>query len=410
MRLKSFGSAALVAGLGLSLAACGSSKSSTAPASSGSTGSTAAASDTVTAINSLTGVGTSVILDPGTAKALSGLGVSLAPFGTATFDSSTSTITFPITSGYAEIHSDHNVKPGYVLGSIQHDGSGMTLSAGGTSLTIQNFVVDPGNSMLYGTVGGKPDIPIAVLNGADLKVSMQGSNVVLDGTKVELTSTAAQAIDATFHTSAVTPGLVLGTVHLVASGTATTYTDATTDISRLSGVNTNVALNPSTVQALTGLGVKLGTFGTASLDASTSTVSFPITGGFAAIHSDQNYKPGYIAGSIIHQGSGITLTAGGTTVTLTDFVVDPGDSILTGTVGGEPGQPGTMVNVPLLFLDGSNVKVSMANGDVVLDGTVAKLTETAANALNAAFHTTALKAGIPLGTVHLVAAGPVSKG
>jgi hypothetical protein len=59
---------------------------------------TTVATDTVTAIPNLTGVGTSVKLDAGTAAALKSLGVSVAPAGTATFDASTSTVTFPITS------------------------------------------------------------------------------------------------------------------------------------------------------------------------------------------------------------------------------------------------------------------------------------------------------------------------
>ena len=402
MRLKRYASVALVAGLGLTAAACGSSSSSSSPTTAaGSGASTPAATDTVTAINSLTGVGTSVTLNPSTAKALTSLGLSLAPAGTATFDSATSTVTFPITSGYAEIHSNHSFSPGWILGSIQHDGSGLTIAGGGKSVTLSNFVVDPGNSMLYATVGGKPDVPLLYLNGANVKVSMSGSNVVLDGTVAELTNTAATALDQTFGTTAVKAGLPLGTVHLVASGTATTYTDKTTDISRLGGQSTNVALDASTVKALTGLGVKLGTYGTATLSG--TTVSFPITGGFAAIHSDTSYKPGYIVGSVIHQGSGITLSAGGKTVTLSDFVVDPGDSILTGTVNGK-------IGVPLLFLNGANVKVTPTSTGVNLDGTVAELTSTAASALNQAFGTTALTAGIPLGVVHLVATASTVKG
>jgi hypothetical protein len=400
MHLKRYASVALLAGLGVTAAACGSSgSSSSATTAAGSSSATStAATDTVTAINALTGVGTSVKLDAGTAKALTGLGLTLAPAGSATFDSATSTVTFPITSGYAEIHSDKNHKPGYVLGSVQHDGSGLTISGGGKSIVLSNFVVDPGNSVLYGTVGGKPDIPLLSLDGTSLSVSMSGSDVVLDGTVAKLTQTAASALDQTFGTTAVTAGLPLGTVHLVARGQANTYTDKTTDVTRLSGVATSVALDAGTAKALTGLGVTLAPYGTATFDNATSTVAFPITGGFAAIHSDASYKPGYIAGSIIHQGSGLTLTAGGKTVTLSDFVVDPGDSVLTGTVNGKPG-------IPLLLLDGSAVTVSMSGSNVVLDGTVAKLTQTAATALDQAFGTTALTAGITLGTVHLVASG-----
>ena len=63
-------------------------------------------------------------------------------------------------------------------------------------------------------------------------------------------------------------------------------------------------------------------------------------------------------------------------------------------------------DVPLLSLDGTNVKISKdPAGDVVLDGTVAKLTATAASALDQTFGTTAFTPGVALGTVHLVASG-----
>lgn len=108
---------ALVGILALPGAACGSDNddNDTASTSQGSSGSQTA-SDTVTAIPALTGVGTSVILDAGTAGALKGLGVAIAPSGSATFEAAISTITFPITSGYVEIHSDPSFKPGYIVG------------------------------------------------------------------------------------------------------------------------------------------------------------------------------------------------------------------------------------------------------------------------------------------------------
>ncbi|MDQ6617477.1 MAG: hypothetical protein M3083_22705 [Actinomycetota bacterium] len=324
------------------------------------------------------------------------LGVSVAPAGTATFDASTSTVTFPITSGYAEIHTDHSAKPGYIVGSIQHDGSGLTLTAGATKVTLSNFVVDPGNSILYGTVGASTKVPLLDLDGTNVKVSMQGGNVVLDGTVAKLTQTAATALDNAFKTTAVKAGLPLGTVHLVAKGTATTSTDKVTEVARLTGQSTSVALDAGTAKALTSLGVAVAPNGTATFDSSTSTVSFPITGGAAVIHSDLGYKPGYIAGVVIHQASGLTFSKGSVKVALTDFVVDPGNSVLTGTVGGQ-------IGVPLLDLDGTNVKVSTPNSTVTLDGTVAKLTATAAGALNKAFSTTAFTPGLALGTVHLVA-------
>ncbi len=393
---------ALVGTLAIAGAACSSSSTKAAAPTQSTTASATASSQMVTVLPALSGVSTSVKVDAGTAGALTSLGVQLGVSGSATFDTSTSTATFPITSGYAEIYNDHGHQPGWIQGSIQHDGSGLTLTAGTTVVGLSNFVVDPGNSVLYGTVGGKPGVPLLTLDGTAVMVSKDSSgDVVLDGTVAKLTDTAASALNAAFKTDAVKAGLPLGVVHLVAKGTPVTYdagTDKVTTVSRLSGVSTAVTLDSGTAGALQQLGVAAAPVGSATFDASTSTVTFPITGGFAAIHSDLGFKPGYIEGSILHQGSGLSFTKGSTTVTATDFVVDPGDSILTATVGGKPG-------IPLLDLDGINVKVGMQGGNVTLDGTVAKLTETAATALNGAFATTAFKAGLPLGTVHLVLAG-----
>jgi len=389
---------ALVGVLALTGAACGSDKKdSSSPGGSGSQ--TKQPADTVTAIPSLSGVGTSVILDAGTAGALKSLGVAIAPSGKATFEASTSTITFPITSGYAEIHSDPNTKPGNILGSIVHQDSGFTLTAGKTKVELSDFIVDPGNSMLYGSVGGKPGVPLLSLDGTNVKVSMEAGNVVLFGTVAKLTDTAATALNGAFKTDAIKPGTPLGVVRLVAKGTANTYDatgDKTAEINRLNGKQTAVTLDSGTAAALKSLGVAIAPSGTAKLDAATSTVSFPITGGFAAIHTDKGYQPGYIVGNVIHQGSGLKFSKGSKSITVSDFVVDPGASTLSATAGGKAG-------VPLLSLDGTAVQVSQEGSDVVLQGTVAKLTATGASALNSTFGVNAFKEGIPLGVVRLTA-------
>lgn len=394
---------ALVGGLALAAGACGSTSSS--GNSTATTAPAAAAADMVTAIPNLTGVGTTVTLDAGTAAALTSLHVAVAPFGTATAAKTAAgatAVTFPITSGYAEIHSDTNYKPGNILGSIQHYGSGLTFSAGGKTLTVSDFVVDPGNSMLYGTVGTTPDVPLLTLDGTAVKVSMSNGDVVLDGTVAKLTQTAATALDTTFGTTAVKAGLPLGTVHLVADAAgATKYseaTDKTTDITRLSGKSTSVTLAPTTLAALKSLGVAAAPTGTGTFDAATGTVGFPITGGMAVIHSDHSYQPGYIAGVLIHQGSGLTFSKGDKSLALTDFVVDPGNSTLTATVGGK-------VGVEIATLNGAPVQVSMVDGTVHLDGTIVNLTQGAATALDTTFGTTAVKAGLELGIAHIIAAG-----
>ena len=359
-----------------------------------------AAPDSVTAIPSLSGVGTSVAIDPGTAAALTSLGVALAPSGTATFEAATSTITFPITSGYAEIHSNQAVKPGYILGSVNHQDSGFTLSAGTVNVELSDFVVDPGNSVLYGTVGDRPGVPLLSLDGAKVKVSMESGNVVLQGTVAKLTDTAASALNTAFNTSAIKAGTPLGVVRLVAKGTAITYDanlDETAQINRLAGRQTAVKLDAGTASALQSLGVIVAPIGSAKFDSATSSVSFPITGGFAVIHTDKRYRPGYIAGNIIHEASGLRFSNGSQSIDVTDFVVDPGASTLTASAGGKAG-------IPLLSLDGTSVEVSRTGSDVVLQGTVAKLTATGASALNSTFGVTAFKEGLPLGVVTLTAA------
>jgi len=393
--------AALVGALALTGVACGDSDSS------GRNGSGAAerteSGDKVTALPSLTGTGTSVKIDAGTAEALKSLGVALAPLGTATFEASSSTITFPITSGYVEIHSDPSVKPGYIQGSIAHQDSGFSLSAGSTKVDLTDFVVDPGNSMLYGTVGGAPEVPLLFLDGSNVEVGSDGAgNVVLEGTVAKLTDTAANALNEAFNVTALKAGIPLGSVRLVAKGSPSTYdavADKTARVSRLDGKATNVTLDSGTAKALETLGVAVAPTGSATFDSATSTVSFPITGGYVAIHSDLGYKPGYIVGTVNHQASGLRFSKGDKSIEVTDFVVDPGNSVLTASSGGKSG-------IPLLSLDGTAVKVSTEGSDVVLQGTIAKLTAPGAAALNATFDVSDFKAGLPLGVVRLVASGP----
>lgn len=354
--------------------------------------------DTVTTIPALTGIGTTLTLNASTAAALTSLGVKVAPAGSATV--SGTAVNFPITSGYVEIHSDKHHQPGYIEGSIEHYGSGLTLTAGTTTVTISDFVVDPGNSSLYASVNGVPDkAPLLQLDGRKVSVSKDGSgDVVLNGTVANLTTGAATALNSAFGTQAIKGGTPLGTVHLVAKGQANTYSGKVSEISRLSG-STSLDLNPTTAAALTSLGVTPGVTGTAT--ATGSTVSFPITGGNAIIHANKHYAPGFVDGVVLHQGSGLTLTKGSTTVKLSNFTIDPGNSILFGDVNGTV----PAANVPLLQLDGRPLQISVSGGQVHLDGTIANLTPTAATALNKAFGVTAFTAGMPLGTAHITVSG-----
>lgn len=80
---------------------------------------------------------------------------------------------------------------------------------------------------------------------------------------------------------------------------------------------------------LAALGLTPGVLGTASIvSGSPLTVAFPITGGSLS---------GSLAGFILHEGSGVSLTAGSNTLALTNFIIDTvgqrilGDAALNGT-------------------------------------------------------------------------------
>jgi hypothetical protein len=62
----------------------------------------------------------------------------------------------------------------------------------------------------------------------------------------------------------------------------------------------------------------------------------PIAGGIVTYYEPGSVSP-FVQGTTAHAGSGLSLAGGGKTVELTDFVVDPGKSVLTGkvTVDGE---------------------------------------------------------------------------
>ena len=166
-------------------------------------------------------------------------------------------------------------------------------------------------------------------------------------------------------------------------------------IDQLTGQNTAVALDKGFVDALTSLKVTPAPVGTAKITKEGSAV-FPITGGNVTYYEPGSISP-YVQGKIDHQGSGLSLTAGGTKVDLEDFVVDPGTSTLTGKVSVNGKE--AAASAPLFFLDGRTLKPleSKDNGTAVLEGTTVKLKQEAADLLNKTFKIDALKAGLVIG-------------
>lgn len=117
-----------------------------------------------------------------------------------------------------------------------------------------------------------------------------------------------------------------------------------------------------------------------------------------------DYRP-YVQGEIDHDGSGISLTGGGKTVELSDFVIDPGsNSKLTGTVKVDGKEVGTDVNI--FRLDGTtlNPLTKDADGNAVLEGTTVYISQDAAKLLNDTFGTDAVTGDLKVGIAKITAA------
>jgi hypothetical protein len=162
------------------------------------------------------------------------------------------------------------------------------------------------------------------------------------------------------------------------------------------GGSTAVALDADFVAALGALGLTPATVGDATL--ADGSVSFPITGGTVTVFDKSSgYRP-YVQGTLLHQNSGLSLTAGGTTVELTNFTVDPGTPArLFGDVAVNGQQ--AAASAPLFDLNGSTLNpISMdAEGNAVLQGTTVELSPEAAELLNSTFGTDALTGGLVIG-------------
>lgn len=175
---------------------------------------------------------------------------------------------------------------------------------------------------------------------------------------------------------------------------------ATAVVPAIPGGSTAVALDPGFTAALQQLQLTPGTIGSATL--ANGSVSFPITGGTVTLYDKSSgYRP-FVQGVIFHEGSGLSLTGGGKTVQLTNFVIDPGDPArLFGDVMVD-GKLAAM-NAPLFDLNGSPLKpITMdANGAAVLTGTQVLVSPEAAALLNSTFGTTAVKGGLLVGIATL---------
>lgn len=170
----------------------------------------------VASLPTLAGVDTKVTLDAGFIAALGSLKLTPGVVGSATL-SDAGVLSFPITGGNVKYFDPTQKYRPYVQGSIDHAGSGISLSSGDTTVELTDFRIDPGSSQLFGTVtanGTKvgDDLYIFTLDGSTLKPLAKDAdgNAVLEGTTVRISPDAAALLNDAFKTTAVTDQLVVG--------------------------------------------------------------------------------------------------------------------------------------------------------------------------------------------------------
>jgi hypothetical protein len=309
----------------------------------------------------LDGGTTTLRLDASAARALSSLGVAVAPVSPSRARSTG--ITFPITGGA--------VRATDARGRITHDG-GLRLRAGGTTVALRDFTiaVRADHSTISAAVGDDRVSPFLV-DLSDAELARTDGGVRVSGVVVRLSGVGARALNRAFGTDALRRGLRLGVATV----------DARTDDVLFTGGATSLAVDAGTAGALTQLGISVRPISGAT--ASGATFSFPVRGGAA--------DPTTLAGEVLHSG-GLRLQGRGATVDVVNFTIDtaPTPVLDVGLVGAG--------RAPLANLDLSGLQRSTEGSTLVLGNVGLTLTKAAADALDQAFSTTAFQEGLRLGT------------
>jgi len=315
----------------------------------------------------LAGGSTRLALDEDTAAALGSLGVRVRPTGAA--EARGTRVTFPISGGA--------IDPATAAGRIEHRG-GLRLAGGGRSITLRDYTVRVGRSIRLSARVGGARVPVLTLTGRP-RVTRDGFATTVSGLTARLTAPAAAALNRTFGVHAFAEGAVLGRVRVAAQAAEAEW--------RATGA-TALAIDAGTLQALTGLGVAPGVIEPATLAG--TTASFPIAGGKTALD---------LSAGVVRHAGGISLTAGGTVVSLEAFDLRLGAApqLFAAVNGATP-------KVAIADLDLAAASPAASGRRVTVGNVAVRLTQGAADALNAAFGTTAIAAGLPLGIATLQAA------
>ena len=313
----------------------------------------------------LSGGSTTLKLDPGTAKALKGLGVSVTPIAPA--KAGAKGVSFPITGG--------TINPATAAGTITHSG-GLQLRAGTTKVRLTSFTIGVDRTPTISVKAGKARLHAFTLALGGAKISRAGLATNVSGVAVKLSAKGAAALNGAFGVKAFKRGLRVGTATVKTAPAQVAF----------SGGATSLALDPGTAQALTSLGVSAAPAAPATANPDGS-LAFPITGGKVDAKT--------LAGSITHSG-GLTLTKGSTAVTVTAFTIETAPAPkLTALLG--------TTRFDLATLDLGRARPTISGRSVTVGPVAAKLTKGAADALNQAFGTTAFTEGLVIGTATVAA-------
>lgn len=148
----------------------------------------------------LRGGATTLALDPGTAAALTSLGV--APSVIAPGTAGERGLDFPVTGGTLDV--------GTFAGTIPHAG-GIALTAGDTRVELTDFIIEvSGSPVLTARVGdGDARVPLK-LDLSDIRAGLSARTAVVRDAKVSLTAEAAAALNSAFGVPALAEDLPLG--------------------------------------------------------------------------------------------------------------------------------------------------------------------------------------------------------
>ncbi len=156
----------------------------------------------------LVGGTTTLQIDPGTAGALTQLGITLAPAPGSTA-TPTGALTFTVTGGLVDVKT--------LAGTIQHSG-GLALTRSGQTISLTDPLITLGKAPTLGISYSGAPVTIADLDVSRLTTNIDAKTrtITLGGAVARLNSLAATTLNGLFGTTQIQAGLTIGTASLVA--------------------------------------------------------------------------------------------------------------------------------------------------------------------------------------------------